>query len=128
MSAKTVVLFASSFRREGSPNIDHITLDGVQTLCGRTGWATDEGWDARLDDPTTLPLVGCKKCSLGYAKSMLDEARRVVDTLTADKSIASGDARWLAALAAEAKARKTIESMRAFLGGTQHPILKETSS
>ena len=38
------VCFASSFRREGAPNITHMTLDGIRTACGRTGWKTGEGW------------------------------------------------------------------------------------
>lgn len=45
------VLFESAFRLDGSrggeesPNITHATVDGQRTLCGRKGWATEEGWD-----------------------------------------------------------------------------------
>lgn len=48
--ARDLVCFASAFRLDGSrggvesPNITHATLDGVRTLCGRTGWMTTEGW------------------------------------------------------------------------------------
>jgi hypothetical protein len=31
----TYVLFRSSFRYEAAPNIAHVTVDGVKTLCGR---------------------------------------------------------------------------------------------
>lgn len=69
---KTVVLFASSFRGERAPNVDHITLDGKKTLCGRTGWQTEEGWDARLDDPEMPGEVGCRGCAAGYARVRLE--------------------------------------------------------
>ena len=49
--SRAYVLFESSFRLDGSrggeesPNITHATVDGVATLCGRTGYATREQWD-----------------------------------------------------------------------------------
>lgn len=42
---KDFVLFKSAFAYESALNITHITLDGERTACGRTGWATNEGWD-----------------------------------------------------------------------------------
>lgn len=59
------VCFASSFRLSGvrggveSPNISHATLDGERTLCGRTGWATSEGWG----------VPDCLQCARALAKS-----------------------------------------------------------
>lgn len=41
------VCFTSSFAYESAPNITHLTLDGERTACGRTDWATREGW---IDD------------------------------------------------------------------------------
>lgn len=41
---RDLVCFESAFRYEGAPNITHATLDGERTLCGRSGWATTEGW------------------------------------------------------------------------------------
>lgn len=44
-----LVCFRSSFRNDGSrggketPNISHATIDGTRTLCGRSGWETNEG-------------------------------------------------------------------------------------
>lgn len=38
--------FASAFAYESAPCISHITLDGVRTACGRTGWQTEEGWSS----------------------------------------------------------------------------------
>lgn len=35
MTARTYVLFNSSFRYDAAPNISHETIDGVKTLCGR---------------------------------------------------------------------------------------------
>lgn len=58
--AYDTVCFASSFARESSPNITHITIDGEKTLCGRRDWMTTEGW--RPD------LVACARCSHAYER------------------------------------------------------------
>ncbi len=41
---RDLVCFASAFAYEGAMNITHMTLDGIRTACGRTNWATTEGW------------------------------------------------------------------------------------
>lgn len=48
------VCFASAFAYETAPNITHMTLDGQRTACGRTDWATTEGWHK---DGPRLPSV-----------------------------------------------------------------------
>lgn len=56
------VLFRSSFRVSGvrggaeSPNISHALLpDRSATLCGRTGWITEEG-------PQAIDSICCLRC------------------------------------------------------------------
>lgn len=57
---RNYVLFASAFRYDAAPNIAHVTLDGVRTLCGRTGWATEEGWQDDVQPD-------CKRCDRALA-------------------------------------------------------------
>jgi hypothetical protein len=49
---QTFVLYRSSFAYESAPNISHVTVDGVKTLCGRlvSKAATVEP-DIRDDEP-----------------------------------------------------------------------------
>ena len=42
--ARKLVCFTSSFAYESADNISHATLDGKKTLCGRSGWATEDPW------------------------------------------------------------------------------------
>jgi hypothetical protein len=63
-----LVCFASSFRQDGSrggvetPNISHAVLDGAErTLCGRSGWETNEGPLSRDDGDGWEP--DCLSCS-----------------------------------------------------------------
>lgn len=51
---KDLVCFSSAFAYESAPNITHMTLDGARTACGRTNWATKEGWHANGPD--------CRRC------------------------------------------------------------------
>lgn len=61
-----VVLFAASFKAPSSPNIDHISVDGRRTLCGRSGWAVNDGPDARLCGPDPMG-VACRTCNRRWA-------------------------------------------------------------
>lgn len=63
---KDLVCFESAFRHEGSLNITHMTLDGVRTACGRTNWATTEGWHSNGPD--------CLKCRVPWNR--LPESER----------------------------------------------------
>lgn len=56
------VLFKSSFRYEASPNISHVTRDGISTLCGRSvaSAATVED-DERSDLPPD-----CRTCAKSF--------------------------------------------------------------
>lgn len=58
--SKDLVCFASAFAYESAPNITHMTLDGVKTACGRTGWQTTEGWHHNGPD--------CRTCWKAWAK------------------------------------------------------------
>lgn len=52
----THVLFYSSFRLSSSPNIAHaLAPDGTRTVCGRTGWVTNEG-------PQPVDTTDCLRC------------------------------------------------------------------
>lgn len=53
---RDLVCFHSAFAYEGAPNITHMTLDGVRTACGRSGWATLEGWH-----PNGPDCLRCRK-------------------------------------------------------------------
>ena len=50
MNVRDLVCFASAFRHESAQNITHMTLDGKRTACGRTDWATSEGWHSNGPD------------------------------------------------------------------------------
>jgi hypothetical protein len=63
---KDLVVFRSSFAYDNAPNITHMTLDGERTACGRTTWATTEGWHANGPD--------CLRCRPAWDK--LPEAER----------------------------------------------------
>lgn len=53
------VLFRSSFRHESAPNISHVTVDDVKTLCGRlTSAAETREPDDNDLDPDCIP---CRK-------------------------------------------------------------------
>lgn len=63
-----VVLFASSFRLSGSrggiesANINHaLRPDRSATLCGRTGWVTEEGFEP-------VEHVCCLRCAAAARK------------------------------------------------------------
>ena len=53
---RDLVCFASAFAYESATNITHMTLDGERTACGRTGWATTEGWH-----PNGPDCLRCRK-------------------------------------------------------------------
>lgn len=62
------VLFASSFRVSGvrggaeSPNINHaLRPDRSATLCGRTGWVTEEGLES-------VDSICCLRCAAALKK------------------------------------------------------------
>jgi len=65
---KDLVCFRSSFAYESAPNITHMTLDGKRTACGRSNWATTEGWhDAGPD---------CLRCRKAWEKMRLSTEQR----------------------------------------------------
>lgn len=60
MSTETIyVLFRSSFRYEQAPNISHVTVDDIKTLCGRkTADAETREPDSNDIPPDCIP---CRK-------------------------------------------------------------------
>lgn len=51
------VLFASSFRGDAAPNINHaLRPDRSATVCGLKGWVTEEGWE-------DLDSICCCRCT-----------------------------------------------------------------
>lgn len=51
------VLFASSFRGDAAPNINHaLRPDRSATICGRVGWVTEEGWE-------DMDSICCLRCT-----------------------------------------------------------------
>lgn len=64
------VLFAASFRSSGerggreSPNINHaLVRDRSRTICGRGGWATEEG-------KTPISSICCLRCMAGLERGV----------------------------------------------------------
>ncbi len=60
-----LVLFTSAFAYESAPNISHVTVDGKKTLCGRGGWATEEGPLLEHGRPD------CLRCSAAWEKGRM---------------------------------------------------------
>lgn len=71
-AVRDFVCFSASFRLSGvrggveTLNVTHATLDGVKTLCGRSGWYTSEGWHDLGPD--------CRRCHRAWEK-LPDELR-----------------------------------------------------
>lgn len=72
-----LVCFASSFRCDGSrggeetPNSSHAVLDGAEkTLCGRSGWETNEGplVNDSIEGFTHTHEPDCLRCAAALAK------------------------------------------------------------
>lgn len=61
------VCFAKSFAYERAPSITHMTLDGVRTACGRTGWVSGEGWHPMGPD--------CLRCRIAWERLSAAERR-----------------------------------------------------
>ena len=60
MSETIFILFRSSFRCESAPNISHVTVDDIKTLCGRkTADAETREPDSRSDIPPDC--IPCRK-------------------------------------------------------------------
>ena len=63
--SQTFVLFRSSFAYENAPNISHVTVDGVRTLCGRS---VEQAATVEEDSNDDLP-PGCLRCRKVWKKT-----------------------------------------------------------